>query len=145
MALNNSLIQGLLELFLQNTAMGSSGSFPGLPASVTAGSLYISFHTSDPGASGSQSTNEVAYTGYARVGLTRASGTWSVTGNTLSPAATITFPACTGGSATASFAGIGSSASGAGVLYWSGAVTPNISISSGVTPELTTGSTATLT
>jgi hypothetical protein len=53
-------------------------------------------------------------------------------------AAAVSFPAGTGGSGTASYFGIGTAASGAGALLYSGTVTPNIVCGNGVTPQLTT-------
>lgn len=105
--------------------------------------LYVSLHTADPGETGTAVTNECAYTSYARVAVARTSGGWTVTGNSVSPVANISFPAATGGTETATHFGITSTASGAGALYYYGTVTPNISISSGVTPVLTTASTIT--
>ncbi|QKE41980.1 MAG: hypothetical protein HO274_12230 [Ferrovum myxofaciens] len=58
-------------------------------------------------------------------------------------AATIVFPAATAGSETETFWGIGVAATGVGTLLYSGAITPGIVVSNGVTPELTTSSTAT--
>ena len=105
--------------------------------------LYVSLHTADPADAGNQTTSETAYTSYARVAVARTSGGWTVTGNSVSPAANIDFPACTGGTATITHFGIVSTASGAGTLYYKGTVTPNISVSSGVTPRLTTATTIT--
>lgn len=105
--------------------------------------IYVSLHTSTPGTSGTQTTNECAYTSYGRVAVARTSGGWTITNNAAVPVATITFPAATGGSETATFMGIGSASSGAGVLYWYGAISPTIAISSGVTPSLTTATTIT--
>ena len=48
-----------------------------------------------------------------------------------------------GGSATITHAGIGAASSSTGKLLYKGAVSPNISVSSGVTPRLTTASTIT--
>lgn len=104
-------------------------------------SLYVALHTADPGVTGTQSTNEVAYTSYARVAVLRTTGGW--TASTLastSPVATISFPAGTGGSGTATFASIGLLASGAGIILYSGAITPSIITGAGVTPQLTTAS-----
>ena len=106
-------------------------------------SLYVSLHTADPGESGSQTTNETAYTSYVRVAVARTSGGWTVTANSVSPAANIDFPACTGGTATISHFGVGTATSGTGKLLYKGTVTPNISVSTGVTPRLTTASTVT--
>lgn len=101
-------------------------------------SLYVSLHTADPGEAGSQTTSECAYTSYARVAVARSGAGWTVTNNSVSPAADITFPAATGGSETATYMGVGTASSGAGKLLYSGAISPTIAISSGVTPKLTT-------
>ena len=105
--------------------------------------IYVSLHTADPADAGNQTTSETAYTSYARVAVARTSGGWTVTGNSVSPTANIDFPACTGGTATITHFGIGTASSGTGKLLYSGTVSPNISVSSGVTPRLTTASTVT--
>lgn len=106
--------------------------------------LFVSLHTADPGDTGTQSTNETAYTGYARVSVARTSGGWTVTGNSVSPVATIAFGACTAspGGAITHF-GVGVAASGATKVLYFGTVTPNITMAIGVTPQLTTASTVT--
>jgi len=103
-------------------------------------SLYVALHTADPTAAGNQTSNEVAYTGYARAAVVRTSSGWTVAANQWNPTAVINFPACTGGSATATFASIGTALSGTGKILWSGAISPSISIANGVTPQLTTAS-----
>jgi hypothetical protein len=100
--------------------------------------LQVSLHTADPGEGGDQTTSEVAYTGYARVAVARTTGGWTVTANSVSPAATISFPAATGGTATATHWAVGTAATGTGKLLYSGTVTPSIAIANGVTPQLTT-------
>ena len=105
--------------------------------------IYVSLHTADPTASGTQSTSEATYTGYARVAVARTTAGWTVTGNSVSPAATISFPACTGGTNTITNFAVGSASTGAGEILYTGTVTPNISVASGVTPQLTTASTIT--
>ena len=112
-------------------------------ASAPLTNLYVSLHTANPGASGTQQTSEAAYTSYARVAVARTSGGWTITTTSVSPAANITFPAATGGSETETFFGIGTASSGAGVLLYSGAISPTIVVSNGVIPILTTGSTVT--
>jgi hypothetical protein len=106
-------------------------------------SLYVSLHTADPGEAGTQTTSECAYTSYARVAVARTSGGWTVTNNSVSPAADISFPAATGGSETATYWAVGTASSSTGKLLYSGAISPTIVISSGVTPKLTTASTIT--
>ena len=105
--------------------------------------LYVALHTADPTAAGTQSSSEATYTGYARVAVARTSGGWTVTGASVSPAAAITFPACTAGTNTIIYWSVGVASSGATKILYSGAVSPSISVSSGVTPQLTTGSTVT--
>lgn len=106
-------------------------------------SLFVALHTADPGETGTQSTSETTYTGYARVSVARTTGGWTVTGNSVSPNATISFPQCTAGTATITHVSVGVASSGATKVLYKGAVSPNISVSSGVTPQLTTASTIT--
>jgi len=143
MSKTNAWENGILELVFKNTNFANVGDATGLRGSSTAGSFYVSLHTSDPGEAGSQTTNECAYGSYARVAIARSGSGFTVTGNSVSPAATIGFPACTSGTETATHFGIGTDTSGAGTLLYKGTVTPNISISSGVTPQLTTASAVT--
>jgi hypothetical protein len=104
--------------------------------------LYLSLHTASPGTGGNQTTSECAYTGYARVAVARTTGGWTVSGASGTPVSTISFPACTGGTETATYAAIGTAATGTGKILYFGA-TGNISISSGITPQLTTASAVT--
>lgn len=106
--------------------------------------LYVSLHTADPGEAGDQTTSETAYTGYARVAVARTTGGWTVTANSVSPAANIDFGQCTAlpGTAITHFA-VGTAASGVGKLLYSGTVTPNITMAAGIVPRLTTASTIT--
>ena len=103
--------------------------------------LYVSLHTADPGETGNQSTSETAYTGYARVAVARTSGGWTVTTNSVSPAANIDFGECTAspGGAITHF-GVGVASSGATKLLYSGTVSPNITMATGVIPRLKTTS-----
>lgn len=144
MSATNSFESAILSLIFENANAANIGDATGLRGSSTAGVFYISLHTSDPGEAGSQTTNETNYTSYARVSVARSTSGWTVTGNSASPDAAISFPACTGGTATITHFGIGSDSSGAGNLFLSGTVSPNISVSSGVTPQLTTASSCTL-
>lgn len=105
--------------------------------------LYVALHTSDPGDSGNQSTNECTYTSYARVAVARTTGGWTVTGNSVSPVNDIDFPTATGGSETATFFSIGTLASGSGIILYSGSLSPTIAIVSGVPPIVTKNSTIT--
>jgi hypothetical protein len=140
MSKSNAFENSLLKLIFNATAIANLADNA---ASSPLTSLYVSLHTADPGEAGDQSTSEATYTGYARVAVLRTSGGWTVTNNSVSPVANIDFANCTAGTNTITYFGVGTAASGAGVLYYSGTVSPSISVSSGVTPRLTTASTIT--
>lgn len=128
---------GILLLVFNNTDFAGIGDAGGLQNSATAGSLYVSLHTGDPGEAGSQTTSESAYTNYARVAVARSGAGWTVSGNAVSNAAAITFPACGVTGSTITHFGIGTDSSGAGTLLFSG--TCSLVVSSGITPSFATG------
>jgi len=140
MSKGNTWENDLLLLVFNNTDASLIGDATGLRGSSTAGSLYASLHTADPGEAGSQTTSEITYTSYARVAIARSSSGFTVTANSVSPASAVTFPAGTGGSGTATHFGIGTASSGTGKLLYSGTITPNIVTGNGITPSLTTAS-----
>jgi len=115
-----------------------------LRATATAGSLYWALHTGDPGEAGSAVTSETAYTGYARVAAARSGAGFTVTANSVSPAANVDFGECMAspGGAISHFSIVNTS-SGAGIILYSGTVTPNITMESGVIPRIKTTSTIT--
>lgn len=80
--------------------------------------LFVSLHTADPLDAGLQDANEATYTGYARQAVVRTSVGWTVTGNSVSPAADIDFPEATAGSETITHFGVGVAASGATNLLY---------------------------
>lgn len=143
MSKSNTLETKYLQLLFNNTAFTNVGDASGLPGSSAAGSLYFSLHTADPGEAGDQTTNEVAYTSYARVAVARTTGGFTVSGNAVSLVGNVTFPAGTGGSGTAAYWGIGTASSGAGQLLYKGTISPSIVCGSGVTPQLTAGTVVT--
>lgn len=105
--------------------------------------LFVALHTADPGEAGTQSANEANYTGYARVAVARGAG-WTVTGNSVSPAANIQFPIATAGTNTITHWSIGVATSGSTKILFSGTCTPSISVTNGTQPVITTASTITL-
>lgn len=135
-AFDNSL---LLLIFNATTIANIANNASSSPLT----NLYVSLHTADPTTSGNQTSSEATYTGYARVAVARTSAGWTVTANSVSPAATISFPACTGGTNTITNWAVGSASTGTGSILYSGTVSPNISVANGVTPQLTTASTVT--
>lgn len=141
MSKSNALENDILELLFNAVAIADLAEND---TTSPATNLYVSLHTADPGEAGNQSTNETAYTGYARIAVARTSGGWVVTGSSLSPAANIDFGECTAspGSPITHF-GVGTGSSGAGYLMYSGTVTPNITMAVGVIPRLKSTSTIT--
>jgi hypothetical protein len=137
MAKGDVLETGILEHILNNADIANIGDAAGLLGSAADGSLYLSLHTSSAGDAGDQTTNEIAYTSYARVAVARTGAVWTVTGPSAvlaSPPAE--FPAGSGGSGTATHFGLGTASSGAGVLLYHGAITPSIVCGDGVTPRI---------
>jgi hypothetical protein len=140
MSKTNATGASWLELLLNNVAFDDVGDASGLQPSGTAGNLYLSLHTSDPGETGSQTTNEIGYSSYGRVAVARTGAVWTVTvadpasAELASPPAS--FPAGDGGSGTATHFGLGTASAGAGVLLYSGAITPNIVCGDGITPQI---------
>ncbi|HYT46730.1 MAG TPA: hypothetical protein VEP90_30670, partial [Methylomirabilota bacterium] len=66
MSKSNTWESDLLLLVFNNTNAGSIGDATGLRGSSTAGSLYVSLHTADPGETDDQTSSEATYTSYAR-------------------------------------------------------------------------------
>jgi len=139
MSMTNAAEAALLDLLFLNVDWANIGDAGGLQNSATAGAFFISLHTADPGESGTQSTNEVAYTGYARVSVARTAGGWTRSVSTVSNTALVQFPQATGGTATATHFGIGTDASGAGNLLLKGALNSSLSISNGIQPQFAAG------
>jgi hypothetical protein len=140
MAKSTTFDNDLLKLFFNGTAIANIADNA---ATAPLTNLYVSLHTADPTAAGNQSSSEITYTGYARVAVARTTGGFTVTTNSVSPVATISFPTGTGGSGTATFFGIGTLVSGTGKLLYSGAISPTIVTGNTITPQLTTASTVT--
>jgi len=134
----NSNSAGWLGLIFQQLV---SGSLNTLVANATTplSTLYVSLHTADPTAAGTQSSNEAAYTGYTRIGVARNSSGWSLSNETISNVGSINFPLCTGGSETETYFGIGTSLTGAGVLLYAGPLSSGLSVVNGITPSFAVG------
>ena len=106
--------------------------------------LYLSLHSADPIA-GTQATSEATYTGYTREAVARTSAGFTVTANAATLASNVNFPAGTGGSDTITNFGLGVAATSTTALITTGTVTPNITTGSGITPQLTSATSFTLT
>jgi len=142
MSKTNTWESDLLKLVFNNVSAAGIGDVTGLQASGTAGSLYVSLHTSDPGEDGYQNTNEATYTSYARIGVVRSSSGWTVSGTAPTQVvnfAAVTFDQCTGGSNTITHVGVGTSLNGAGKLLYVGALTSSLAVSNNITPNFVAG------
>jgi hypothetical protein len=143
MSKSNAFETALLGLIFNNAAITNIGDAGGLQPSAADGNLYVALHTANPDEAGDQTTSECAYGGYARVPVTRDGTGWTVTGNSVSPNANISFPEALSGIETATYASIGVASSGASMILYSGALTPSIDISAGIEPTIKTTSTIT--
>lgn len=140
MSKGNTWENAILALLFNATAIAQIADNA---ASTPLTALYVSLHTADPGESGDQTTNECSYGSYARVSVTRNGAGWSVSGNVVTLVASIDFPVASGGTETITHFAIGTAASGAGMLLYSGPVSPNINVVTNVQPRLTTATTVT--
>lgn len=96
---------------------------------------YFALHTADPGEAGDQTTNECAYTSYARVSVTAATGFSAAAGGSSSNTGLVQHPEATGGTETATHFSLGTAASGAGQILYSGALNSPRNISNGIQPQ----------
>jgi len=134
----------LAHLF-QNQDIINIGDSAGLLQSANPGVLWIALHTAVPGEAGDQTTNEVAYTSYARVAIERKISEWSVVGNVVTNIAAVQFPTATGGSATATHFSVGvdnGATFGVNDVLCYGALPSPLTITSGVQPQLAAGALA---
>lgn len=139
MSMSNTFETALLNLIYNNTAITLVGDAAGLLPSATAGSLYVSLHTADPGEAGDQSTSETSYGGYLRVAVARSGAGWTVSGDTASNAAAVAFAVCSSGTPTITHFGVGTSSAGVGKLIGSGALTTPLAVSVGIQPNFALG------
>lgn len=137
---SNAFETDLLELIFNGTAIANIADNA---SSSPATNLYVSLHTGDPTDAGDQTSNECAYTSYARVSVARGAGGWTITGDSVSPVSNIQFAECTGGTESVTHWAIGLSSTGSGYLLYAGTVSPTIAVTTGVTPILTTASSVT--
>ncbi len=129
---------GLMLLLFNNTTFTTVGDAAGLLKSAGDGSLYVSLHTADP-AGGDQTTTEAAYTGYARVAVARTAGGWTCVAGAVSNTAAVTFPVGTAGGEHVTYFAIGTAATAAGKLLYTGEVTPHLDTGIGVIPTFAIG------
>lgn len=136
MSKGNTFENDFLKLIFNATAIANIADNA---ASSPLTNLYVSLHTGDVGEAGDQTTNETAYTSYARVAVARSGAGWTVTGNAVENAALIQFPQCTGGSSTITHFAVGTAASSTGKVLYKGALSASLAVSSGIQPQFAAG------
>ena len=126
-------------MLFNNTTFTLVGDAAGLLKSAADGNLYVSLHTADP-AGGDQTTNEAAYTGYARQAVPRTVAGWTCAAGAVDNAAAITFAVGTAGGEHVTHFAVGTTAgAGAGKLLYTGEVTPHLDTGIGVIPSFAIG------
>jgi len=136
MSIGDTFENDLMKLIFNATAIANIADNA---ATSPLTNLYVDLHTADPGETGTQTTSETSYTGYARVAVARTSGGWTVTANVASNVAAITFGACTAGTPTITYATVGTASSGTGKILLSGALTAPLAVNPGITPSFAIG------
>lgn len=94
---------------------------------------YIALYTADPGEAGTATTNEAAYTDYARVAVPVAD--WTDGGSTFSNTNLLQFPSCGVTGATVTHVAIVTTSSGAGQILYSGALNSSLAVANGIQPQ----------
>lgn len=145
MAKSTFLDNAILKLIFNATAIANIADNA---AASPLTNLFWALHTADPTSGGTQASSETTYGTYARQLVARTTGgmTASTVGST-SPVANVVFPQATSPTlptvSSITFFSVGIAVSGATSILYSGTVTPNINVSAGVQPILTTASTIT--
>jgi len=135
----NAFETALLELIFENADLAAIGDATGLRGASTAGSFYISLHTADPTDTGSAAA-EATYTNYARVGITRAGGSWTTASGATENTAAITFPTCGATPNDITHFGIcKSDVETTADLIYHGSLDSTLTVSNGITPEFAAG------
>lgn len=102
--------------------------------------LYLSLHTADPGVGNAQTTNETAYTNYARVAVARSTGGWDApSAGATANAALVQFAQCGASGATLTHVAIGTASSGAGTVLYAGPLSASLAVALGIQPQFSAG------
>jgi len=102
--------------------------------------IFIALHTADPTNSGTQTTSEATYVGYARVSVVASTGFSAGTGGSSQNTGLIQFPQCTGGTNVITHVSIGTAISGAGQIIYRGALNASLSVANLIQPQFQIGS-----
>lgn len=126
----------ILKLVFQNIAHANIGNASGLQPSGAAGSFYIAIFTASP--TDADSGTEANYTSYARIAVARSAAGFTITGDTLTNAAVITFPTSTGGTNIITHFGVYTALTSGDLISW-GALTVSKTINTSDTPKIEIG------
>lgn len=116
MAKSNASANALVALMYNATAIANVADNAATSPITT---VQIAAHTADPGAAGTMTTSEAAYTGYARPTPARTTGGFTCSNGVVTLVADASFGACTAGSATLTHWSTGPAA-GAGQIWHRG-------------------------
>lgn len=122
MALSTYFGNSILNMVFNNTAF------------TELATVYISYHSADPGLNGA---NEVTGNGYARVAV-NAGGWDAVASKATQNTNSITFPTASGNQGNVTHVGVWDAASG-GNFLWGAALTATVTVNSGNTPQFASG------
>lgn len=124
MSKSNDSENDTLKMFLQGTD----------PAFRINANNYLALYTADPGEAGTATTNETAYTNYARQTLVKATA-WTDGGASFTNAALVQFPQCGVTGATITHGAIVTTSSGAGEILYSGALNSSLTVANLIQPQ----------
>lgn len=139
----NNVENALLNLIFRAAAWAN---YADNAASTPETNIHAALHTADPTDTGNMSSNEAAYTSYARINIARTTGGWgAASGGVISPAAANDFPASGAAGTTVTHFSFGKTGGGATDIIVMGALSPSVAIgAAGITPRLGTSTTVTL-
>lgn len=141
MSISDTTENAILNLIFSATAWAN---YADNAASSPQTNIHTAMHTADPGDTGTMATSETSYTGYSRQNVGRSAGWSTASAGSVSPAANIQFGAWSSGTATLTHWSTGKTGGGSAAILFSGTVTPNIVVGTGVNPTLTTSTTISL-
>lgn len=128
MSLGNTTENDIMTYIFDTTA----------PAWAANANFWVALHTADPSEAGTATTNEAAYTSYARVAISRTTG-FTVSGNQIENAGAVQFPQSTGAGSDVTHFSIVTTASGAGQIIMRGALSAAVSTGVGIQPQFAAG------
>jgi hypothetical protein len=138
--MTNGFETALAQLLFTNTTLANIGDSTGLVGSSTAGSTQLALAAvALTDADTVLTSNEIAYTGYARPTQARSGAGWTVSGDTASNAALVQFGTMSaGGPDTAVHVGLGFISTG-DVLRLHQDLNADLVINNGINPQFAVG------